>query len=161
MDLKRSSALTGTDELRFVTQSAAGLNFAFIVGETWLIKAADRHAVPDALLSNSEPVAIEQRTPYTRVFDAAWFATMTKPRPEPEPIRRFTAEEICQEKFPHWTPDAVQRAIATAGFPKANGYRSIGTVPEIWGEGQVSIPTWSEDAIDRWSQANRELGLGL
>jgi hypothetical protein len=159
MDLKGSST---TDELRFVTQSAAGPDFAFVLGETWLIKAGDRHAVPDALLNNSEPVAIEQRTPYTRVFDPAWFATMTKPRPEPPPMRWLSADEICAEKVTHWTPRDVQRAIATAGFPKANGTRAIGRMPDsVYGESELSIPVWSEHAVDQWIEANRGLGLGL
>jgi hypothetical protein len=141
MDLKLTGTDTGGDQLRMVTESAAGPDFAFIVGETWLIKAEDRRSAPDALLNNSEPVSLALRTPFTRVFDAAWFAKMTQPRPEPPPMRWLSADEICAEKVTHWTPRDVQRAIATAGFPKAHGTRAIGRRPDsVYGRVRVVDP---------------------
>ena len=149
------------DELRFITQSAVGRDFAYVIGEQWLIKARDRDQVPDALLHNSEQVPMEQITPYHRTFDPVAYQNATKPRPEPQPTRYLTREEILAEKFPHWTLETLQRAIADAKFPKR--HHTIDSISEdpnsMWGEGMLSVPVWSEDEIDKWIESVKHLGI--
>lgn len=159
--MKLASILAGSDELRLVTQPTAGPGFVYNPPETWLIKAADRHLAPAALLNASEPVSIEQRTPHTKIFDPVEFANATRPRVEPRPIRDLTEADILR-RF-SWTPKQFQTARAELGFPRYTGMhdnpRPLNPGEALWGDGITAHYVWSELVVQNWELAARSLHL--
>ena len=130
-----------------VTQSVAGLDFAFLEGTIVDVRNGD---VPSELARHSEPFAgIPEKPPL--IFDAAAFADRRRRRLErPTEPARLTQADVCR-RF-QWTAEQFATA-RLCGFPEGDHHHTsrAGT----WFEGRYD--TWREDRITEWADRVRAL----
>lgn len=144
-----------TEQVVQITESFAGPNFSFSVGEVIRFVGG---AVPQTIASNSRP--FDGMVPHTaRVFSKADWDAANVVRTTPPPPKMLTEDDI-RQRF-GWTMEQFQTAKGSCGFPVRFGFSLSRSTQEghrvVEGEEAVERSLWDPVAVDRWETAIRSV----